>query len=753
MRKKWLKIQRRFFNSEDSLRMVLFNIITLSGIGGGLVGLIVSVILQLHWVQILAIFAALIVLSVSFYEANWRGHLKLAACSIVSIITLILFPVMFFTDGGAFGGMGYWFTLGLVFDFLIVEGVAFYVLLVLQVIAILSCYWVAYCRPEWVVPIGTTTGIYIDMLQSLIVLGLVLGVINKFQNRVYERSLKKISRQNEALIASEERADKANRAKSEFLSSMSHEIRTPINVIIGMNEMILKEADNEQLLTYAQAIDSSANTLLSLISDVLDISKIEAGKTEIEEQNYRLAELLVECNDLIAERAERKGLDFSIQCQENLPSILLGDVGRIRQIMLNLLTNAVKYTNEGKVELIVQGEEKAERFMLKITVQDTGIGMTQENLGRVFEKFERFDLDKNRSIEGTGLGLSIVKELAERMDGTVGVSSSYGEGSVFTVGLPQEIVDAAPIGAFDIKEQKLHRERRECPNEFVAEDARILVVDDVTMNLNVFVNLLKETGIQVDTVASGRKSLELVKEKKYDLIFMDHMMPDMDGIETLRTMRILDGNRNRETPVIMLTANVQSGIGEMYREEGFCEYLSKPIRGSMLKEMILRYLPADKVRILEPEKEKEQPAAKENEKQPFKIETTAEEKADTLEKDGAPEGKLAVLQKRIPGMNIEAGLLYCGEDEEFYRQMLREYSCNGRIDRLREMYARESFRQYQIEVHALKSTSKTLGLTALGELAAAQEQDLKSGRMEEVHKRHPELIAELQKILDILGKF
>ena len=751
MRKKWLKIQRRFFNSEDSLRMVLFNIITLSGIGGGLVGLIVSVILQLHWVQILAIFAALIVLSVSFYEANWRGHLKLAACSIVSIITLILFPVMFFTDGGAFGGMGYWFTLGLVFDFLIVEGAAFYVLLVLQVIAILSCYWVAYCRPEWVVPIGTTTGIYIDMLQSLIVLGLVLGVINKFQNRVYERSLKKISRQNEALIASEERADKANRAKSEFLSSMSHEIRTPINVIIGMNEMILKEADNEQLLTYAQAIDSSANTLLSLISDVLDISKIEAGKTEIEEQNYRLAELLVECNDLIAERAERKGLDFSIQCQENLPGILLGDVGRIRQIMLNLLTNAVKYTNEGKVELIVQGEEKAERFMLKITVQDTGIGMTQENLGRVFEKFERFDLDKNRSIEGTGLGLSIVKELAERMDGTVGVSSSYGEGSVFTVGLPQKIVDAAPIGAFDIKEQKLHRERRECPNEFVAEDARILVVDDVTMNLNVFVNLLKETGIQVDTVASGRKSLELVQEKKYDLIFMDHMMPDMDGIETLRTMRILDGNRNRETPVIMLTANVQSGIGEMYREEGFCEYLSKPIRGSMLKEMILRYLPADKVRILEPEKEKEQPAAKENEKQ--SLETEAKMEAGTPEKDGAPEGVLAVLQKRIPGMNIEAGLLYCGEDEEFYRQMLREYSCNGRIDRLREMYARESFRQYQIEVHALKSTSKTLGLTALGELAAAQEQDLKSGKMEEVCQRHPELIAELQKILDILDKF
>lgn len=744
MRKKWLKIQRRFFNSEDSLRMVLFNIITLSGIGGGLVGLIMSVILRLHWVQILAIFAALIVLSVSFYEANWREHLKLAAFSIVSIITLILFPVMFFTDGGAFGGMGYWFTLGLVFDFLIVEGTAFYVLLVLQVVAILSCYWVAYCRPEWVVPIGSTTGIYIDMLQSLIVLGLVLGVINKFQNRVYERALKKISRQNEALIASEERADKANRAKSDFLSSMSHEIRTPINVIIGMNEMILKEADDPQLRAYAQAIDSSANTLLSLISDVLDISKIEAGKTEIEEQDYRLAELLVECNDLIAERAERKKLDFSIRCQKELPSVLFGDVGRIRQIILNLLTNAVKYTREGKVELAIQGKAADNGFLLEITVRDTGIGMTQENLGRVFEKFERFDLDKNRSIEGTGLGLSIVKELTERMKGTVRVSSSYGEGSVFTVELPQRIVDASPIGAFDIEEQKLRREKRECSDEFVAENASILVVDDVTMNLNVFVNLLRETGIRVDTVTGGRQSLKLVQKRKYDLIFMDHMMPDMDGIETLRAMRILDENLNRETPVIMLTANVQSGIGEMYRDEGFCEYLSKPIRGSMLKKMILRYLPAEKVRLLKPA-----PGSGGTQ------ESLAEEKPreQTETEGGVPGEVLIALQKRIPGMNVEAGLLYCGEDEEFYRQMLREYSCNGRIGRLRELYSREAFTQYQIEVHALKSTSRTLGITSVGDLAAAQEQDLKSGRMEEVRRRHPGLIDELQNILDILERF
>lgn len=729
--RQWLeRIQKRFFNPEDSLRMVLFNIITLSGIGGGIVGFAMSIILDLYWVQILAIFAALIVLIVSFYQANWRGHLKQAAFSIVSIITLVLFPVMFFTDGGAFGGMGYWFTLGLVFDFLIVEGAAFYVLLVLQVIAILSCYWVAYCRPEWVVPIGTTTGIYVDMIQSLIVLGLVLGLINKFQNKVYKKALDQIGKQNEALVESEYRADMANRAKSEFLSSISHEIRTPINIIIGMNEMILKEADNQQLLEYAEAVDHSANTLQSLISDVLDISKIEAGKVELEEENYRPAELLVECNDMIHERAKAKGLIFRIYCEEELPRVLCGDVGRLRQILVNLLTNAVKYTEKGTVSLYLGGEGKDGEFRLCMRVKDTGIGITPENLEHIFEKFERFDLEKNRTIEGTGLGLSIVKELTERMNGTVEVTSTYGVGSEFTVIIPQHIIEDTPVGVFDINEQKRHREKRECPNAFLARDAAILVVDDVQMNLNVFVNLLRDTQIRVDTALSGREALRLVQEYAYDIIFMDHMMPDMDGLETLRAMKKLPHHKNGRTPVIMLTANVQYGIGDMYREEGFREYLSKPIRGSMLKERILRYLPKEKVRILEEGNELR--GIQDGSRKP----------------DKSPEEK---LQEKIPGMDIKAGLLYCGEDPEFYRQMLREYSMNGRIDRLRKYYEENNWHSYQVEVHALKSTSRTLGIRELGEHAAVQEERVKQRKLEESCENHEELIRELEDVNRILG--
>lgn len=730
MRKKWLKIQQKFFNPEDSLRMVLFNIITLSGIGGGIIGFVMSIILDLYWVQILAIFAALIVLIGSFYQANWRGHLKQAAFSIVSIITLVLFPVMFFTDGGAFGGMGYWFTLGLVFDFLIVEGAAFYVLLVLQVITILSCYWIAYCRPEWVVPIGTTTGIYVDMIQSLIVLGLVLGLINKFQNKVYKKALDQIGKQNEALVESEYRADMANRAKSEFLSSISHEIRTPINIIIGMNEMILKEADSQQLLEYAEAVDHSANTLLSLISDVLDISKIEAGKVEIEEENYRPAELLVECNDMIQERAKAKGLTLKIHCEEDLPRVLCGDVGRIRQILLNLLTNAVKYTEKGTVSLHLGGERKDGELRLCMRVKDTGIGIAPENLERIFEKFERFDLEKNRTIEGTGLGLSIVKELTERMNGTVEAASTYGEGSEFMVTVPQHIIEETPIGLFDINEQKRHREKRECPNAFLAKNAAILVVDDVQMNLNVFVNLLLDTQIRVDTALSGREALRLVQEYAYDIIFMDHMMPDMDGVETLRTMRKLPHHKNERTPVIMLTANVQYGIGDMYREEGFREYLSKPIRGSMLKERILRYLPKEKVQILKEENE------------------SGEVQQESSQADKSPEEKLG---EEIPGMDVKAGLLYCGKDPEFYRQMLREYSTNGRIDRLRKDYEEEDWHGYQVEVHALKSTSRTLGIMELGEYAAVQEERVKQGKLEEAGENHEELMKELEKVNRILG--
>lgn len=703
------KIQKRFFNVDESIHLVLFNIITLAGIGGGILGLIVSVACRLPLVQLASIAAALLVLITCFYIANWKRKLKQASTGIVVIITMLLFPVMFFTDGGAYGGMGYWFTLGIVFNFLMVEGAAFSVILVLQIIVILCCYWVAYLYPQLVVPIGSEANIFIDILQSLIILGLVVGVIYRFQTKVYRKALHQIEKQNEELKRSEEKADKANQAKSDFLSNMSHEIRTPINAVIGMNEMILREAKEEQLLEYATAVQNSASALLSIINDVLDISKIEAGKIEISEARYELSSLLTDSYTMIIDRAESRGLEFEICCEETMPAFLLGDMVRIRQILANLLTNAVKYTDHGKIRLCVTGEYQDGSFYLTARVEDTGIGISEENRERLFGKFERFDLVRNQSIEGTGLGLSITKELVELMHGTIEAESEYGVGSAFTVRIPQKVLSDQPIGSFDIKKRIHSREGQHYESRFTAPAARILVVDDVAMNLKVFVNLLKETQIEIDTAQSGAECIALATKRQYDIIFMDHMMPLLNGIDTLKALQERQDNLNMQTPVVMLTANALSGMEEMYLKEGFSAYLSKPVRGKNLEEMVLRFLPEEKV-----------------------VKAAAGEK----EKKKDP---ILTLQERVPELDTQQGLLYCAGDQDFYLEILKDYCKSDKTERLQALWKAGELENYRVEIHGLKSTSKTVGLTALYQQAKEIEDALKEGRVTQLSEKCEEL--------------
>lgn len=387
----------------------------------------------------------------------------------------------------------------------------------------------------------------------------------------------------------------ANEAKSVFLANMSHEIRTPINAILGMNEMILRENDNEQIAEYADNIQSAGSLLLSLINDVLDISKVESGKLDIVESPYETSSFLHDSCSMIAERASKKGLELRIACDFNLPCRLLGDEFRIRQIVTNLLSNAVKYTEKGSVTFTVEGRQTREQFFLVVTVEDTGMGIKEENIGELFSQFTRFNLEKSRHIEGTGLGLAITKQLLELMQGEIKVESTYGEGSVFTVTIPQQIVDDAPIGDFLQQYRDATRENRKYQQSFEAANAKILVVDDVTVNLKVIVNLLKKTKIQVDTAESGAQCIKMAAEKPYDIIFMDHMMPEMDGVETYQKMKEMKDSPNAHTPVIMLTANAINGVKEEYLSYGFVDYLSKPVRGDKLERMILNYLPEDKI--------------------------------------------------------------------------------------------------------------------------------------------------------------
>lgn len=392
----------------------------------------------------------------------------------------------------------------------------------------------------------------------------------------------------------------ASKAQAQFLASMSHEIRTPINAVIGMNEMILRENENETIQEYAHSIQSSSNMLLGLVNDVLDFSKIGSGQLELVEGEYHLATMLQDEMLLLNARTTGKAISTHIDVASDLPSKLYGDELRIKQIITNLLSNAVKYTREGCVTLKANHlwiDE--ENIILHISVVDTGIGIKKDDLEKLFDSFKRLELSRNRNIEGTGLGLNITKSLVELMKGYITVESEYGKGSTFTVSIPQKVMDGTPIGNMEETVRKYRNEQMKPGQKFMSPEASLLVVDDNIMNLSVTKALLKRTQIQVDFAESGQKCLELTKEKRYDIILMDHMMPEMDGIETLQRLREDAENQSQKSIVIALTANAVAGCKEMYMEHGFDDYCSKPIKADMLEELLLRHLPSELVQPVE----------------------------------------------------------------------------------------------------------------------------------------------------------
>ena len=388
-------------------------------------------------------------------------------------------------------------------------------------------------------------------------------------------------------------AQNANRSKSDFLANMSHEIRTPINAVLGMDEMILRDCEDSQILEYAEDIKRAGGMLLSLINDILDFSKIESGKMDIIPVDYDLGILLNETVEMVRPRANEKSLELVMEISPDTPTHLNGDEVRIRQIITNILTNAIKYTNKGKVTLTVSGKQLSEeKTELYVSVKDTGIGIRKEDIGHLFESFTRVEESRNRNIEGTGLGLSITMRLLNLMGSRLEVDSTYGEGSDFYFYLEQQRKDDKVVGE-DIKKycKKAKGIKGELSNEFYAPLARLLVVDDNKGNLKVFKGLLKNNNMQIDTAMSGKECLELMKENHYHIVFLDHLMPDMDGVETLNQAKMLKNSKSQDAVMIVLTANAVAGAREKFLQEGFDDYLSKPISLPLLKEMILKYLP------------------------------------------------------------------------------------------------------------------------------------------------------------------
>ena len=504
-------------------------------------------------------------------------------------------------------------------------------------------------------------------------------------------------RESVALKRAKAAAEEASRAKSDFLANMSHEIRTPINTILGMDEMILREYNDPTLRKYAANIQNSGRTLLSLINDVLDFSRIEAGRMELYPDEYDLALVIVDMVSMIRSMAVKKGLTFDVDVDESIPHILYGDNVRIRQVILNLLTNAVKYTKEGGVVLSVHYKElDDENISLDVAVKDTGIGIKEDDVDKLFSPFQRLDEERNRTIEGTGLGMNIVRNLLALMDSEPHVVSEYGRGSTFSFSIIQHVLNWEPMGDFEEAFNEAVENEEVYQASFVAPKARILLVDDTEMNLMVVKGLLKNTDLEIDTASDGKQALSLTEKREYDVLLIDHRMPVMDGIEMIKELRVMTDNVNSAKPCIALTANAVAGAREEYISAGFDDYLIKPVVGAKLEQMLIKYLDEDKVTLAEN----------------VNVDNT-EENAQELDEMG-----MLRLFEEKGYLDIKEGIGYAGS-AEMYVNVIKFFdsSIDAKSEEIRKYYNEGDWDNYVAKVHALKSSARVIGADELSNRA------------------------------------
>lgn len=692
---KWF---RQILQGEHSLfrlslpfRVRLFNVLALVG---GMISLIngISSYANNQDSVILGLNLGIAVLSfVLLFYAYKSGRYQFCYVVTIIMIFLMMFPYLFFKSGGYKGGMVSFYIFGILFTVFMLEGKVMFFTAFMEMVVYIATIMIAYQNPQMVVWFSSEKEVVMDLLIGFCASSISVAAVMYLHFRMYNK-------QQEILEEARIEAQSANKAKSTFLANMSHEIRTPINVMLGMNEMILRESESEEIRQYAKSIERSGGYLISLINNILDISRIESGKMEIEEGKYELRQLLDEVMLIAEKQAEQKSLKMNLIFDKTLPAYLIGDVIHIKQILLNLINNAVKYTKEGQIDIKVSKNEEETKLIFE--VKDTGIGIKEENLPVLFDAFMRVDSKKNKKIKGTGLGLAIAKQLVEQMGGMIWVESVYGKGSSFFVQLPMKKVSDGKISNVEWKETD-ERKRR----SFVAPQAKILIVDDNPENLMVTRSLLKRTAVFVDTAASGEECVHKVRQNVYDLILLDYMMPQMDGIDTIRELK---KDVQFHIPVIALTADVTKGIEQTFLREGFCAYLSKPVMWSKLEDLLMKYLRDDLVFIREDLKEE----------QKIKDEEFKQLKGQLKEND----------------IKIEEGLRLLDGDFMQYRKLM-EFFTEYQEEYMRQMQQLMTQNEVKVDeitrmMHTLKSNAKAIGAIHLYEIAKEMEDRGKQKDME-----------------------
>ncbi|MBO6215360.1 MAG: DegV family EDD domain-containing protein [Lachnospiraceae bacterium] len=583
-------IIRHFTDENRDVRDRLFYLFTMIALVALFAAFVMGLFLEESMEDVLILGQALVLFTVFFIVALVTDKTRLLSEISAFVITFIVMPVSFFTGGGVNSGAPLWFVFCVFYISLILRGRLRTFFYVSDMVVLIICYLTAYFRPELVVTHEGSLA-YMDSFISFILISIILVSLISFQILIFRESNRRTEEQSRKI---EELTERQN----QFFSSMSHEIRTPINTILGLNEIMLKENISEEVADDAVNMQAAGKTLLSLINDILDMSKLESGNMDVTPVEYNTGDILSDIVSVIWGQAREKELEFHIEVDPMLPAKLCGDEIKIRQVLLDILSNAVKYTNKGSVTLSIKSEDTdGDNVNVIYSVSDTGIGIKRENLPYIFSIFKKIESEEGFAAQGAGLGLSIAWRFVELMGGTIKVNSVYTQGSTFIVEIPQKRISEDVVGDLDMERRHLLNTQTHHKRSFKAPEAKVLAVDDTAANLMVLKKLLRDTEVMIDTVPSGEEALGLTDMYQYDLIFMDHMMPVMDGIECLHRMREQQGGRNLDTPVVALTANDGSTSRSLYKSEGFDGYLVKPIDTNELGNIMLSLLPQSKLII------------------------------------------------------------------------------------------------------------------------------------------------------------